>query len=365
MNPSVLFLFKSGRKARQAEGGPREFFYGFTQMADHGIHAEMLEEEDLPIPAWLCGPVERLSTRLLDSLAALNAQTLARFSSAIALDRLNHAGAIVATTNAQGLVLGALRKFGLLKTPVLFLPMGVWPFETSYWRQCRLKAWLESLALAPIGKPEAAWLKQRLPPSCDLAYLPFGIDTDFWSPEITPVTEDFVLSIGNDPQRDWPTLAKAWQPGLPPLKIVTRRTVPPSSGQIELMRGDWNSRPLSDSQIRQLYRQARFVVLPIKRTIQPSGQSACLQAMACAKAVILTDSGGLWDDELLIDGQTCLLVPPDDPEALAHAALRLAEDPALAERLGQTALQIVRSRFSIERMGHELSKRIIALLDRL
>ncbi|MBF0355174.1 MAG: hypothetical protein HQL43_08065, partial [Alphaproteobacteria bacterium] len=159
MPPPVLFLFKSGRRARLADQGPREFFYGFTQMAEWGIHADMLEEEDLPIPAWLCRPVERLSTRLLDSLTALNAQTLARLSSAIALDRLNRARAIVATTNAQGLVLGALGKFGLLKSPVLFLPMGVWPFETSSWRERRLKAWLETLALAPIGKPEAAWLR--------------------------------------------------------------------------------------------------------------------------------------------------------------------------------------------------------------
>jgi glycosyltransferase involved in cell wall biosynthesis len=362
----VLFLFKSGRKSRRDESGPREFFYGFTEMQRSRIEAEMLEEDELP-PAPLTGLAERLATRLLDPLAGLNADTLSRLSTQVALERMNKAGALVATTNAHGLALGALKSLGRLKPPVLFLPMGVWPIGAGILRRHMLARWLAPLDLAPISKTEEAWLASRLAGRQRNAYLPFGIDTAFWTPTQEAVLQDpgggFAFAIGNDPHRDWSGLAKAWTPALPKLKIVTRRPVPVSAGRIEILAGDWNSRPISDIQVRSFYREALFVVLPLNDTIQPSGQSACLQAMSCGKAVILSDIRGLWDSELLRHGETCLLTPPGDHEALAAAANRLAHDPVLAERLGRAARSIVAQRFTIERMGDVMAGRLHGLLS--
>ncbi|MFA6020134.1 MAG: glycosyltransferase family 4 protein [Rhodospirillales bacterium] len=357
----VLFLFKSGRLDRLAEKGPREFFYGFSELERLGPRAELVEEENLPQPG-LNGWPERLATRFLDPLAGLNAGTLARLSTRPALTRLNQASAIVATTNAQGLALGALKFLGLLAPPVLFLPMGVWPFRAGFLRRAWLARWLGQLALAPISRSEAAWLKRQLGIQADIGYLPFGVDTHFWTPSPTEVEGDYVFSIGNDRHRDWTGLAAAWSADLPPLKLVTRRPVPPSSGRLEVLAGDWTQRPISDQGIRQFYREALFVVLPIQETIQPSGQSACLQAMACGKAVILSKIAGLWDDELLKDGETCLLVPPGDEAALAAAAKKLAENPQLCDRLGSAARQLVTQRFTIERMGEALLARLHVLM---
>lgn len=357
--PAVLFLFKSARRERLGEVGPREFFYGFTEMAACGIRAELAQESDFEVP-FLKGRVERLATRLLNPLTALNAATLSRFATSQALSRLNASQAIVATTNAQGLALGALKSMGLLTAPVLFLPMGVWPLKTSLWHRHFLRRWLKPLSLAPIGEPEARQLRRHLP-SADLGYLPFGVDTNFWTPASEAETGDYVLSIGNDPMRDWPTLARAWQPNLPLLKLVTRRPVPASAGRIETIKGDWNARSLTDNEVRELYRRARFVVLPLRETIQPSGQSACLQAMACGKAVILSSIAGLWDSRALIDGQTCLLVPPGDPSAMARAAGRLADDPEYAQRLGEAARTMIESYFTIADMGAALAVRLQAV----
>ena len=56
------------------------------------------------------------------------------------------------------------------------------------------------------------------------------------------------------------------------------------------------------------------------------------EAMAQACPVVGSDHGGIA--ETIQDGSTGLLVPPGDPEALAHAMRRLAQDPALCGRLG-------------------------------
>ncbi len=59
--------------------------------------------------------------------------------------------------------------------------------------------------------------------------------------------------------------------------------------------------------------------------------------------VIATNVGGVT--ELVIDGETGLVVPPGDAAALADAVARLADDPALRRRLGDAAARKVRADF--------------------
>jgi glycosyltransferase involved in cell wall biosynthesis len=58
-----------------------------------------------------------------------------------------------------------------------------------------------------------------------------------------------------------------------------------------------------------------------------------IEACALGLPVVATDVGGLRD--LLTDGETALLVPDDDCEAMAAAVTRLLNDPGLAERLSR------------------------------
>jgi glycosyltransferase involved in cell wall biosynthesis len=58
-----------------------------------------------------------------------------------------------------------------------------------------------------------------------------------------------------------------------------------------------------------------------------------LEAMAAAKPVITTRVGG--NPEVVIDGRTGILVPPQDPDALAAAIVKLMKDPALALEMGK------------------------------
>jgi glycosyltransferase involved in cell wall biosynthesis len=72
-----------------------------------------------------------------------------------------------------------------------------------------------------------------------------------------------------------------------------------------------------------------------------------LEAMACARPVIATRNGGL--PELVLDGETGLLVERADTEGLADAFARYAEDPRLARMHGERARARVREHFNIVR----------------
>jgi len=73
-----------------------------------------------------------------------------------------------------------------------------------------------------------------------------------------------------------------------------------------------------------------------------------LEAMAHRRPVVATTVGGT--PELVLDGETGLLVPPRDPEALAEALRSLVADPQRARRLGEAGYARVAERFTVERM---------------
>jgi glycosyltransferase involved in cell wall biosynthesis len=79
--------------------------------------------------------------------------------------------------------------------------------------------------------------------------------------------------------------------------------------------------------------------------------------MAHARPVVATPVGGT--PELVVDGETGLLVPPRDPEALAAALRRLLEDPELARRLGEAGRARVAERFT----AVEQARRIVEIYD--
>ena len=74
------------------------------------------------------------------------------------------------------------------------------------------------------------------------------------------------------------------------------------------------------------------------------------QALACGTPLVTADTRGAR--ELLVDGESALLVPPGDPEALAGALRRLAGEPELAQRLSAGGRAAYEASASEEVLGH-------------
>jgi len=74
---------------------------------------------------------------------------------------------------------------------------------------------------------------------------------------------------------------------------------------------------------------------------------AVMEAMAASKPVAAFASGGTV--EMVRPGETGLLVPPGDVEALGRAFVRLAGDPGLRREMGRSGVQRAREQFSMER----------------
>lgn len=86
-------------------------------------------------------------------------------------------------------------------------------------------------------------------------------------------------------------------------------------------------------------------VLP---SLQQGLGTIMLEAMSLGRAVIASGVGGVYS--VVKDGETGLIVPPSDHQALARRILELLDHPERARELGQTARQLVRTQFSAKRM---------------
>lgn len=111
------------------------------------------------------------------------------------------------------------------------------------------------------------------------------------------------------------------------------------------------------TEVRATLARAQVFALPAREARDGDTDGlpvALLEAMAHGVAVVATPIAGL--PEAVIDGDTGLLVPPDDPAALAAAIGRLLDDAALRERLSAAAAALVAERFDPARSAATLAE---------
>jgi glycosyltransferase involved in cell wall biosynthesis len=187
-----------------------------------------------------------------------------------------------------------------------------------------------------------------------LHFVPMGIDEQFWratGPEPEP---GLVVGAGNDRHRDHALLVEAMTrlrrraPGRPArLELVTQSAirVPPELGV--------RHPHLSHVEMRELYTRAGVVAVAVTPNLHVSGMSVLLEAMACGRPVVATDTPGM--SEYVVHGETGLLVPPGDADALADALSPLLAEPERARELGLAGRRAIESDFTTVQLASRLA----------
>ncbi len=108
-------------------------------------------------------------------------------------------------------------------------------------------------------------------------------------------------------------------------------------------------RGVSDRELTAYYHAADLFVLPSVTRAEAFGVVQ-LEAMSCGVPVICTDlpSGVPWVNR---HGESGLVVPPGDPEALRAAIEELLDDESRRREMGDYARERVATEFSLERMA--------------
>ncbi len=218
------------------------------------------------------------------------------------------------------------------------------------------------------------WVRRSLEadygvPAERIAVVPPGVDLELWTPSspshpLPPRGEQGgmrILFVGGDfARKGGPALLEAYhvlrqQASLPleregvELYLVTRERVSHEPG-VHVYHGLKPNSP----ELRRLYRESDVFVLPTR------GEAfgiAAVEASASGLPVIATSVGGLPD--VVADGETGFLVPPDDPGAVAMALERLLNDPAKRQEMGRAARRRAEAHFDAQTNAAQL----VALLQ--
>jgi glycosyltransferase involved in cell wall biosynthesis len=113
-------------------------------------------------------------------------------------------------------------------------------------------------------------------------------------------------------------------------------------------------RKFTQYELRQLYADSRFIVMPLEDVNFQAGVTAMLEAMAMARAVVCSRVPGQTD--VVEEGENGRYVPVRDAPALRAAIARLLAEPEEAERLGANGRRLIEREMNLDLYVERLAK---------
>jgi glycosyltransferase involved in cell wall biosynthesis len=229
--------------------------------------------------------------------------------------------------------------------------------KVLFHRLLRLRRGIDHVVV--YAAPQRAVAIERLGYRPDqVTLMPFMVDTEFWRPDGLAINErvrPMICAVGQE-LRDYATLIEAVR-GLD-VDLVVAAASPWSRRQdaaagldvpanVEVSKFD-------QFDLRQVYAESSFVVVPVKQTDFPAGITTILEAMSMSRATICTRTEGQADT--IVDDVTGIYVPPADVGAMRAAIQRLLDDPDEAARLGAAGRQWVRANADIDLYADRLAR---------
>ncbi len=192
------------------------------------------------------------------------------------------------------------------------------------------------------------WLGARIP----VQYVRFGIDADFYRPRPGMVAGPLVVSFGGDRARDTETLysvlaeVRRSRPDVRAIVQTTSRLSPPDGVELRSF--------IPHDEIRQLLPSAAVIIVPTRPNTHISGVTVSLEAGACGRPAVATDTPGMRD--YVVPGLTGELASPGDVSGFSAKVLDLLADGERADGLGAAARKRIEQDFTTATMCFGLAE---------
>jgi glycosyltransferase involved in cell wall biosynthesis len=210
--------------------------------------------------------------------------------------------------------------------------------------------------IVAISEAEEKSLKAMFPHLAQsIIFLHEGVDSEYYKPSLADTKEeDYILSVGLDPSRDFRTLIEAAKEFSVTVKLATK---PEMVKCFEPLPPNVSAKKYSRSEMPDLYAKAKIVVnsLNIKENSNDSmGTFSVADAMAMEKAVIVTRTNSM--QSYIEDGKTAVFVPPRNPKAMRDAILNLLRNENKRKEIGKNAREFIVNNVDAELFAKNLAE---------
>jgi glycosyltransferase involved in cell wall biosynthesis len=229
------------------------------------------------------------------------------------------------------------------------------PKKSLVFRLLRLRRYVDTMIV--YSSAQRRFVTESLGMAPERVVLtPFTVDTRFFSLDrVVPGDDKATICTAGLEYRDYPTMIEAARDVDARVVIAaaspwskredeTGSIVPPPNAEVCR---------LGFVDLRQLYADSRFVVMPLYDNDFQAGVTTILEAMAMERAVVCTRTRGQTD--VVVDGVSGVYVPPGDAAALRSALNALLDDPDRARRLGAAGRHFVETECDIEVYARRLA----------
>ena len=117
---------------------------------------------------------------------------------------------------------------------------------------------------------------------------------------------------------------------------------------VEVIEGVWWKNLVSDNDIKKLYSEALLTVLPLKESLQPSGQSVALQSMSMGTPVMITETKGLWDMKNLKNNENIFLMKENDVLEWKQKINEISQNNKILKKVSSNGLETIKSIYNID-----------------
>lgn len=283
----ILYVYRTARGKKYhnfLEGKePDHILYGLNYLTNKGYKVMFFDmaHGKFNILYWLFLPLQKL-------IIQLSSQGFRIDQAVLLIPKIRSADIVVTTTDSVGLPILFLKKMGFIKTPIIYISIGLIneleKRDTSMIFNFYKKILPEASKVICHSKQEIELYKKLIPQfKKRLEFIPFGIDHKFFNrPSIKRV---YILSVGQDKSRDYLFLSKI-ATFFPKEKfaVVTQRSNVEGIYFSKNVKLYFN---LPYDRVEQMYSQAKLLFLPLRALNRAGGQTSFLEGVAANLKIVI------------------------------------------------------------------------------
>lgn len=263
---------------------------------------------------------------------------------------------ILATGDSSGLPILALKKYGFLKKPVIYITSGLAgalrgkkdTFAYKFYKQILPEANI-SIAYSQV---EIDFFENYMGlKKGRMKFVPLGVDYDYFSQK-SNFKKNIVCAIGLDSCRDYKTFFEAIKNMNIQAEIVCypnniKNLSIPSNVKVHTF--------LSISEVRKIYQRSIVSVIPSYETFRSTGQIVFLESASAQLPVVATKIKGLTTAFNLKDKVNILYSAQQDAKDLKEKINFLLNNPHERKILGINAANLVKKNYTTKHMAKNLA----------